>query len=820
MNNQKLHIFNQKRFVFAILILLACIFYADKVALGPYATVRMHDLFDTEFARFKIMGNMLMEHGFFAWYPNIAGGMPAYAYQFPPYYILCLTSILIPSWLIHSIMIFFLMVVAGYGMYWFLKDFLKVAPGLSFAGGLIFSLSSQIQPNTTMLSAYKFAFPAFFMCSVVIQLHAKSFKVRLISFLFILFIIVTSYPVSTLPYFCVLQLLIIYFMNFKYRNLTNQMVIRTVLVWTGYIILCIPVLYALYEYIPFVQRTYVAPVDFLYFFCKSTKNCINYFGAWATQSTLFLVIVGSFPLLFHSYKLRRALFVILIPLFLSSIFTEPPLPIMAGSIFEKMDLGHFYWTLPFSLTVFAILAIQEFQTKKVPFKWYCLSLSLAFVLLIPFHGNYLIFKLLFLLPQFFFSISPLWDPKNIGSIPIVNHSYVMFWLNITIFLLLISIGLLRNVFLNISTVSSSTKKTLLTITALLLCSLAIIQCKHYRNKLEFAPYRLYFNSHPELDAIKDQEGNSNPYRVGILYTYPALIQDYGMEGVGCRTPISPRYFKEYFKEIIRPQLKAKIMNDIFGSYWYEMNLIHRWHEPTNVMKKEARFLINIHLLRLINAKYLVSPFYDNSLANMSEKVIISENDNHIGTGLFSKLVRNLDDVKPKYYSTFYIYKLKNVLERGYLVRKAVVVPSDKDVLKKISELSFNELKNMVIFSARDTGLPKKIPQYDKPSNSKDNVKVNYYSPDKIIIDGFVTSPSILVISNSYHPKWTATVNGEKQKIYRANNAFQAIFISTTGKINVILEYKDPLLWKAHYAIPFGLILIGLSVFYNFRRNGT
>ncbi len=808
---KKLHIFDQKRFVFAILILLACIFYADKVALGPYATVRMHDLFDTEFARYKIMGNMLMEHGLFAWYPNIAGGMPAYAYHYSPYFIWCLASILIPSWLIYTGMIFFLMIFAGYGMYWFLKDFLEVAPGLSFAGGLIFSLSSQIQPNGVMQAIFNFAFPAFFMCSVVIQLHTKSFKVRLISFLFTLFIIVAAYPTITLPYFCVLQLLIIYFMNFKCRNSTNQMVIRTLLVWTGYIILCIPVLYALYEYIPFAQRTYDPPVDFLYFSCNSTKYFINFFGNWATRSTLFLVIVGSVPLLFYSYKLRRALFLVLIPLILSSIFTEPHLSIISGTIFEKMDLSHFFWTLPFSLTVFAILAIQEFITKKVPFKWYCLSLSLALVLLFPFHGNDLVYNiLLFLLPPF---CSP-------GRIPIVNHSYEMFWLNITVFLLLISIGLFRNTFPNISMVSSSTKKTLLIITALLLCSLAIIQCKHYRNKNEHTPYRLYFNSHPELAAIKDQEGNNNPYRVGIMYTYPVLIQDYGMEGVGCRTPISPRYFKEYFKEIIKPQLKTKIMNDIFDSYWYEMDLIHRWHEPTNVMKKEARFLINIHLLRLINTKYLVSPFYDNSLANMSEKVIISENDNHIGTGLFSSLVRNLDNVKPKYYSTFYIYKLKNVLERVYLVRKAVVVPSDKDVLKKISELSFSELKNMAIFSARDTGLPKKTPQYDIPSNSKDNVKVNYYSPDKIIIDGFVTSPSILVISNNYHPKWTATVNGEKQKIYLANNAFQAIFISTTGKFNVILEYRDPSLWKAHYAIPFGLILIGLSIFSNFRRNGT
>lgn len=70
---------------FLLFLLLDLAFNFDRL-LGPCAVVRIHDTFDSEFIEYFLRGRLHLEYGLFGWAPHYAGGMPAFAFQFPPYY--------------------------------------------------------------------------------------------------------------------------------------------------------------------------------------------------------------------------------------------------------------------------------------------------------------------------------------------------------------------------------------------------------------------------------------------------------------------------------------------------------------------------------------------------------------------------------------------------------------------------------------------------------------------------------------------------------------------------------------------------------------
>jgi hypothetical protein len=56
----------RKTLVALIFAILACVFYFDKLVLGPYATIRIHDSFDYEFCCLAPLGKLFLKNSFFA----------------------------------------------------------------------------------------------------------------------------------------------------------------------------------------------------------------------------------------------------------------------------------------------------------------------------------------------------------------------------------------------------------------------------------------------------------------------------------------------------------------------------------------------------------------------------------------------------------------------------------------------------------------------------------------------------------------------------------------------------------------------------------
>ena len=88
---------------FLFFLFLAVVFHMDKVLLGPFAPVRMHDSFDQEFSRFAALAYHWNEYGLITWLPNFFAGIPSTIDHTTPVYILTILFRFIPVWFLHNV---------------------------------------------------------------------------------------------------------------------------------------------------------------------------------------------------------------------------------------------------------------------------------------------------------------------------------------------------------------------------------------------------------------------------------------------------------------------------------------------------------------------------------------------------------------------------------------------------------------------------------------------------------------------------------------------------------------------------------------------
>lgn len=775
-------------------ILLVCAFYCDKLILGPYATIRIHDTFDTDFPRYAAMGKLLLKNGLFAWYPNIVCGIPSYAFHTPPYYILCLLSMILPLWFLNTFSVMLLMFIAAYGMYWFLKDFLGISTEISFLGGILFSLVTQTYDKAIVHILFNYAFPIFIMFFITAGNKLASFKARSISAVSIIFLMLLSYPVLTMPYFFVLQCLVIVFLTLDNGLSVKRMITKTVLIWGGYIFLSAPILYSLYRYIPFCQRAYARCENIPVSLASLPGYFMTYFSEYAISPYVSLLLIGLAPIIFYSRKARRGLFLLISALFLTLFFLRKP-SIFHGTFLEKMDLGHFMFIVPFSVILFVIIEIEEFLKIKAKKAVYAISFIIAGLLL----------------------ASSMHTPETIRA----------GLLNITVLLFVF-------LFCFLSKANARNKRMILPWTIALFIVL-LGQFKIERMlKYEFTPYKRFYECHSAFNNLS-KEAELSPFRVVTASSFPMVMQSYGLETVETKAPLMPKRYKEFFLEIIRPQLQDKKRSDFFETCWHSLYLLDGEMTPRNDHEQDSAGLFKLPLLLSINTKYAISLYRDPYLDSISEKVIEAKSDNLAGAGTLHEVFDMADKYLgnksffqkiasgkiPKmrggtlfekfYGTTYFIYQLRDYFDRGYLVPNAVLLDSDSEVLSELSAQSTESLKSNAFFLKGDAVTAKNF-QGRRVLSKDDRVDLVHYGPDKLIFKGSITSPRILVITNNYHPNWRAIVNGRREKIYRANHAFQAVFLEKTGSFNVTLLYEDPLLWQTHWLVLFGMILIVFSAF--------
>ncbi len=313
-----------------LFLALSCMFHLDKLLLGPYGFVTITDAFDSEFPQFKAVAGWIRTVGLIQWLPNIAGGMPAYANQYALYHPFVLLAFIFPLWFIYFFLVITWMFLAGYGMYLLLKDFFECRIDISILGGTLFALSSQIQLNITPTVAFLYTFPLF--AWMVFSKNQNFFK-RCALLVIMLF----SYPVITFPFFSVLHLILIFFKDGKGQRIKK--LLQWTVLWLGYLFLFYPVIQSLRCYLPVMSRYYSPNSESIFSLMK------QYGFAYLTYSMTISFFCGSLFLICYSKSLRNLVYATVFFVFLSSFFRSIESNFLFGTIFMKMDLFHFYWTL-------------------------------------------------------------------------------------------------------------------------------------------------------------------------------------------------------------------------------------------------------------------------------------------------------------------------------------------------------------------------------------------------------------------------------------------------------------------------------------------
>lgn len=138
----------------------------------------------------------------------------------------------------------------------------------------------------------------------------------------------------------------------------------------------------------------------------------------------------------------------------------------------------------------------------------------------------------------------------------------------------------------------------------------------------------------------------------------------------------------------------------------------------------------------------------------------------------------------------------SALPRVFLVNDYVIATSSKEQASIMMQPSFNQ---------KTTALLEEKPPFTASSNQHVGTAIlQSYEPNKVIIQTQSSTPSLLVITDTFYPGWTATIDTTQTSIQRANYTYRGIFVPE-GEHTITMRY-DPISFKIGIWISVGSIL--------------
>lgn len=132
-----------------------------------------------------------------------------------------------------------------------------------------------------------------------------------------------------------------------------------------------------------------------------------------------------------------------------------------------------------------------------------------------------------------------------------------------------------------------------------------------------------------------------------------------------------------------------------------------------------------------------------------------------------------------------LYENRHALDR-YGIYTAVTIADDYHAVKKIFDpQQFNPSHRLVLSSEF---VHPNIPGKEARTRRHDDVRVNEFSQNRVVLETKLKSPAYLSIAEFYYPGWRAWVDGEEVKVIRANYAFQAIALPEPGPHRIVLKF--------------------------------
>lgn len=272
-------------------------------------------------------------------------------------------------------------------------------------------------------------------------------------------------------------------------------------------------------------------------------------------------------------------------------------------------------------------------------------------------------------------------------------------------------------------------------------------------KRDYGPHASPYKSSPIIDHLKNLDQN---YRVHLLHDKvpdtsepPLVVQDTMIHHMATPQAYSSLLVKDYYE----------LFEGIGGIDDADQPLLPDWR----VWAQRSS------LLDFLAVKYLVS----------------------------NKKLENLPYVElPIRDGNYRVYENPNVLPRAFFVSRAVA--ADQQGFKRLLQSGQFQPTRRVYLA--DLALPVKDesgPEIFLPADSIRN------EHERVMISIRVPSAGYLVLSDLDYPGWKVKVNGQRDKILRANGAFRAVHLARPGSYQIQFDYEP--FWKKW--IPVSLVLM-------------
>jgi hypothetical protein len=124
-----------------------------------------------------------------------------------------------------------------------------------------------------------------------------------------------------------------------------------------------------------------------------------------------------------------------------------------------------------------------------------------------------------------------------------------------------------------------------------------------------------------------------------------------------------------------------------------------------------------------------------------------------------------------------IYEIADPLPRTFITADMQVIPDDETALTMLAEGDIDPLQTAVLSEAIDC-----------PAGKGGEAKITDYRPNQVTITTQSDAPGILVLTDSYEPNWTVTVDGAPAQLVRVYTALRGICVPA-GAHEVVFRYE-------------------------------
>ena len=148
------------------------------------------------------------------------------------------------------------------------------------------------------------------------------------------------------------------------------------------------------------------------------------------------------------------------------------------------------------------------------------------------------------------------------------------------------------------------------------------------------------------------------------------------------------------------------------------------------------------------------------------------------------------------------------LPRAYLVGDAVAVPEGSEI-ETMRAASFDFRTTAVI----DRPLTQPLPG----GMVEGGARLLEHGPDRVLVETTASRDALLVLSDSYYPDWSVTIDGEPAPLYRANHAFRGVRVPAgSHRVEFVFDpddlYTGFVVWLVTLAL-----LAGYAAWFGYRR---